>query len=74
MSKRLSCGTIAKIGMNVKVIKGGWGYNRGTETVITAISGTIKNKGNLDVDLDRWSNIVECGEWLQNIYNLKFIK
>ena len=69
--KLLSDGSQAKIGLNVKILKGVDGLKTGENTMITAINEQVINKSNHIIDLNRWHHIVQCsGGWLININQL----
>lgn len=74
MDKILRDGTKAKPGLKVKVIDSSGGHKVETITEITHVSGIVKNKINRKIDLDRWHELVKCGEWLQNLNSLVCFK
>lgn len=73
MNKILSDGTIAIPGLKVRVIKGGGGYKKGTETEITQTDGIVTNCAGHEIDLNKWKHIVKCGNLLQHVNSVKQI-
>jgi hypothetical protein len=72
MDKVLSDGTIAEIGLNVKVTKSADGFKVGDETMITSINDIVINKSKHEIDLSKWKYVVRVsGGWMVNINNIK---
>ena len=72
MTKYLSDGTLAELGMKVEIVGYAEGMKHGDQSIITSIDGQVINKAGHNIDLMHWARKVQCSNgWLVDINQLR---